>query len=129
VKAGVLFCFALFFGIMAISNSEKSQSHRHMNSKVLRNYGYEKHGNEAWLSMMVIPNREIKPRYRKQFHILTGLTHARTICHTILRFLKPNVCTPEMEKLKESEETRESYHIKKLPVLEPHQLIMFVRWH
>jgi hypothetical protein len=97
VEAGVLFCFALFFGIMAISNSEKSQSYQHMNSKALRNYGYEKHSNEAWLSMMIIPNQEIKLRHRKQFHILTGLKHARTICHTILRFLKPSVYTPENE--------------------------------
>jgi hypothetical protein len=87
------------------------------------------HGNEAWLSMMVIPNREIKPRHRKQFHIPTGLKHARTTCHTILRFLKPSVCTPEMEELKESEETRELCYIEKLPVLEPHRLIMSVRWH
>jgi hypothetical protein len=77
--------------------------------------------------MMVIPNQEIKPRHRKQFHIPTGLTHARTICHTILRFLKPSVCTPEMEELEESEETRELYYIEKLPVLEPHRSIMSVR--
>jgi hypothetical protein len=114
---------------MAIPNSEKNQSYQHMNSKALRNYNYEKYGNEAWLSMMVIPNREIKPRHRKQFHILTGLTHARTICHTILRFLKPSICTPEMEELEESEEIRKSYYIKKLLMLELHRLIMFVRWH
>jgi hypothetical protein len=47
MKAGILFCFALFFGIMAIPNSEKSQSYQHTNSKALRNYGYKKHGNEA----------------------------------------------------------------------------------
>jgi hypothetical protein len=56
MKAGILFYFTLFFGIIAIPNLEKSQSYQHMNSKALRNYGYEKHGNKAWLSMMVIPN-------------------------------------------------------------------------
>jgi hypothetical protein len=61
MKAGILFYFALFFGIMAIPNLEKSQNYQHMNSKALRKYGYEKHSNEAWLSIMVIPNREIKP--------------------------------------------------------------------
>jgi hypothetical protein len=128
MKAGVLFCFALFFSIMVIPNSEKNQNHQHdMNSKALRNYGYEKHGNEAWLSMMVILNREIKPQHRKKFHIPTGLTYARTTCHTILRFLEPNVCTLEIEELKEFKETKKLCYIEKLPMLEPHQSIMSVR--